>query len=115
MSAVLPRDFSDINQPQVDLIHERSGLQQVAWLLPRHIAVRCPVQFLVNETGQLLKCLFVASAPGLQELSDLMRCGLRFDPPQSDWRALPIERNLTHRRDVFHPLDPLNPPNPLAL
>ena len=50
-----------------------SGLQGMACLLSRHVAVSSAAQFFVDEGRQFFQRAFVPGAPGLEQRSDVVR------------------------------------------
>jgi len=64
MSAVLPGEFLEINHPQVDLVNESGGLENVPGWLSCHVAMGAPVQLPLNQEGQFLQRLRIAGSPG---------------------------------------------------
>ena len=65
--AILPPDATDINQPEVDLIDERSGLENVARTLGSHMPLCQAAQFFVHERERLLPGPGVAVPPFNQQ------------------------------------------------
>ena len=63
MRAILQLDPMNINQPEIDLVDERGGLENVAWTLARHVPLRETPQFGVHERKQLLHSCAVAAPP----------------------------------------------------
>lgn len=86
-----------IDQPHIDLVDERGRLQRVAGMFPGHVPVRAPVQFLVDERGQLLEGLLVAITPGSQKLGDVMRVRRRVI-----WRFFRRQECFGDRLPVSH-------------
>src|SRR5215472_10133503 len=73
MSPVLPGPFLEINNPQVDLVDEDGGLENVPGWLSCHIAMGALVQLTVNEGGQFLQRLLVAGSPSPQQGGNFVR------------------------------------------
>jgi hypothetical protein len=67
VGAVLPADLIDLDQAQVDLVHERRRLQRVPGPLPAHVTQRDPAQLLVDQRDQPLEGIGLASAPSKEE------------------------------------------------
>ena len=63
VAAVLPRHVLRIDQPQVDLVHERGRLEAVSDPFTGHAAPSDLVEFLMDERNQLLEGGFVALRP----------------------------------------------------
>ena len=61
--AILPLDPPDINQPEVDLVDERGGLEHVVRTLAGHVPLRDASQLAVDEREQLLDGPVVARSP----------------------------------------------------
>jgi hypothetical protein len=61
--AILPLDATDINQSEVDLVDERSGLEKVARTLGSHMPLCQTAQFVVHEREQPLQGSGVAVPP----------------------------------------------------
>src|SRR6266571_996852 len=76
MRTALPVNQLQIGETQVKLIDQRRGLQSMAVTLPCHAALRCPMQLPVNLRSQLLQSTFIALAPCLKQLRDLVSEGL---------------------------------------
>ena len=53
--AILPLDATDINQPDVDLVDEGRGLEDVVRTLARHVPFCDAPQLVVHEREQLLR------------------------------------------------------------
>ena len=67
MSSILPLHLANINQAQVSLIHESSGLQAVAVPLALHVPAGEAVKFAVHDRCELIESRGVAGAPGLEQ------------------------------------------------
>lgn len=61
--AILPLDPMNIDQPQVDLVDERGGLENVPWTLARHVPLRKAPQLVVDERQQPVHGPDVAASP----------------------------------------------------
>ena len=61
--AILPPDATNINEPEVDLVDERRGLENVARTFASHLPLCQTAQFLVHEREQLLQGSGVAVPP----------------------------------------------------
>ena len=71
MSSILPLHLANINQAQVSLIHESSGLQAVAVPLALHVPAGEAAKFAVNNRCELIESRGVAGAPGLEQGADV--------------------------------------------
>ena len=71
--AVLPTHAALVNESHVSFVDERGGLQSVVGALAAHVAVREPVQLLLNEREQLVERRPVAAAPGEEQTCHLFR------------------------------------------
>jgi hypothetical protein len=81
VSAILPTDVPEIDQPQVDFVYERRGLKDMAGRFASHITLRKLVKFGVHQGRQLLQRTFVPVAPGLEQLGYLVSGGPRPTTP----------------------------------
>ena len=73
MGAVLPRRILPIDQPKVDLVDERGGLERVAHALASEITAGEARQFCGDQRRELLESVLVAVAPRAKELRHLGR------------------------------------------
>ena len=58
----------DVDQPQVGFVDQRGRLQGVTSPFGRHIPVGQPVQFVVDEWNQAIKCTLLAATPSQQKV-----------------------------------------------
>src|SRR5215472_12827550 len=68
MGTVLPTYLRNVNQPQVNFVHERRGLQRVVRLFPAHVAVGEPVEFLLHNWDQPSQSAIIPLPPSLKKL-----------------------------------------------
>ena len=68
MGAVLPLDILPVHQPQIGLVDERGGLEDVAGSLSRHLARGQVMQFLVDQRRQGLEGGPITIAPRDEQL-----------------------------------------------
>lgn len=73
MGAVLPRRVLPIDQPKVDLVDERGGLERVAHALASEITAGEARQFCGDQRRELLESVLVAVAPRAKKLRHLGR------------------------------------------
>ena len=88
MRPVLPLDSARVSQPEIGLVHERSGLQGMPRALTCHVAACQPMEFVVNERREAGQSVLIAAVPGEQQLGDITRrSGLH-----EEWRTVAIIR-----------------------
>jgi hypothetical protein len=63
VGAVLPTNILPIDQSEIGLVYEGSGLQSVTIILVLDVLVSKPAQFLVDEWRQLLNRRAIPLAP----------------------------------------------------
>src|SRR5678815_5610704 len=63
--AIPPLDTTGIDQPQISLVYECSGLQHVAGPFSRHIPMRQSLKFVMNDRHQTLERLSVSGVPAV--------------------------------------------------
>src|SRR5262245_30093227 len=63
MRAILPVDFSLVDQSQVGLVDEGGGLQGVVGIFTPHLAVREPVQFSFNQRQEFIERGLISVTP----------------------------------------------------
>src|SRR5215467_6326588 len=68
MGTVLPVDLRNVNQLQVNFIHQRRGLKRVVRLFPAHVVLGEPVQFLLHEWDQTIQSALIPLPPSLEKL-----------------------------------------------
>ena len=61
--AILPLDPMNINQPEIDLVDERGGLEDMAWTLTGHVSLGDAPQLAVHEREELLDGPAVTGPP----------------------------------------------------
>src|SRR5258708_24827437 len=79
MRPVLPLHVFPIDQPEVRLIHQRRGLEDVPRPLASHVTGGHPVQLLVDERRQVVHRRLIPVPPGDQQLGDVRRRGVHFE------------------------------------
>ena len=72
MGAVLPPHSLPINQPHISFVDQRRGLQGMACALAAHVPFSQPVQFRIDQRGQIFQGCFVSIAPGQEQLCDFI-------------------------------------------
>src|SRR6266545_6678871 len=87
MRPIGPIEIPGIDQPQIRLVHERSGLQAVSGALVPHVAARHPVQLLVDEWRQAIEGRRISAAPGLQQTGNFR--GLSWAPHLGSFSRAP--------------------------
>ena len=75
MYAILETDLTLINKAKVSFMDQRRSLQHMARLLPPHVLMRQPVQFVINQRRQLLQRTTVPVTPLPQQQSHIVRSG----------------------------------------
>src|SRR6516165_5469659 len=71
MRAVLPPDLLDVDESNIDLIHERACLECMTGGLAAHVATGDPPQFVVDKWNQIPQRCLVTSSPLLQQRRDV--------------------------------------------
>ena len=71
MGSILPVEFLQPGQPHVQLVDERSGLEDVSRPLVTHAAPSRAVELAVNARRQSFECLLVTPLPRVQESGDI--------------------------------------------
>ena len=66
VTLILPIDCFKLRQPQVSFVNKSGRLKGVSWVFPRHIALRRPVQLVVDQRNQRF---YGAGSPLLQARS----------------------------------------------
>ena len=72
MSPVLPLHAFVVDQPHVDLVDQRGGLQAVARPLALQVVVRQTVELVVHDGGQPSECALVAVGPRTEQSTDII-------------------------------------------
>ncbi len=67
VGAILPVHLPKIDQPQIHLVDQGSGLEGMAGRLVSHVALGHLMQFPVHEGRQLLKRTFIPVAPSPEQ------------------------------------------------
>ena len=75
MGSVLPVHVALIDQPQIDLVHQRRGLERVPRPLAAKLSCRDPAQLFVDEREQLIERTLVAATPVAKERRHIARRG----------------------------------------
>lgn len=93
MFAVLEVFVRLADQFDEGFVNQRGGLQRVAWILSRHIAMSHLAQFSLYQSHQLLQSQLIAIAPICQKFCDFVRrCGHRLS-------LFCVDRNVGLRAD----------------
>src|SRR5438128_12094040 len=67
MGAILPIDVVCIDQPEIDLMNQGSGLQGLTGLFTCHVAMGQAVQLVVNKGHQSFESTVVSQTPSSQQ------------------------------------------------
>jgi hypothetical protein len=78
--AILPLHPTNIHQPEVDLVDECGGLENVARTLARHVPLRKAAQLAVHERKQRLQGSGVAARPFDQKRGHVVGPDVRHSP-----------------------------------
>ena len=70
---VLPADVLPVDQPEVGLVHQSRGLQNMAAPLVRQVNGSHPMQLLLEDGPQTFHSRQIAPAPGDQQLRNVLR------------------------------------------
>src|SRR5215469_13225822 len=73
VSPVLPVDGVCVHQSEINLMYKGCGLKGMARPLPRHMPTSQPMKLVINKRQKTVESSLVASAPGEQELGNLVR------------------------------------------
>ena len=79
MGPVVPTEPGRLHQPHKDLIDQVGGLHGVAGALARQIAVRQPVQIIVDDFRKLIERLLVAGTPSAEQIGDFLSGTRRYN------------------------------------
>jgi hypothetical protein len=66
MRPILPIYLSAVYEPQVHLVYERGSLESVARSLPGHIALRYPVQLVIDKRREFFQSFLITGGPSLK-------------------------------------------------
>src|SRR5215469_13676910 len=70
MSTVVPAHLRNVDQPQIDFVYQRRGLQCVVRLFPAHGAVCEPMQFLLHKWDQPSQSILIPLPPSPEKLGN---------------------------------------------
>ena len=71
MRAIPPVQILQLDQPQIKLVDERRGLEEVTGTFGAHALPGGAMEFAVDVRCQLLERLLIAAAPGVQQTGDI--------------------------------------------